>query len=178
MEKNFKVVLIAAILGGLLVGGIGSFFYYYFQDGLGAEPENEAHANALPPSTGLESTSHGNLTIYRDPAEAFRAAKEERKPVFLDFFADWCTNCVKFQDRMIQDPSLNQALQSSIVLKVDEEDSAFSDYARDGRFKEINEALPLFAVLDSSHELVWKGQDYLDSKSMIQALQEAARRSK
>lgn len=166
----------AAILGGLLVGGVGSFLFYYFQDGLGAQPE--AHQDQeMPPSTGLKAVSHGNLTIFRDPAEAFRTAKEQKKPVFVDFFADWCANCVKFQDRMVQDSELNKALKSSIVLKIDEEDSAFSAYARDGRFNEINEALPLFAVMNSSHELVWKGQDYLDGESMIRALQKAAQQS-
>lgn len=170
MQKPFKVLLIAAILGGLLVGALGSFLYFYFQEGLEARPEL---VSTTPPATGLEPEDHGNLTIYRDPAVAFEEATAKGEPVFIDFYADWCANCVKFQTKMLEDSQLNEALSHAIVLKVDEMDTSFEHYAREGRFQELNESLPLFAVLTPGNELIWKGQDYLDTRSMIQALNEA-----
>ena len=169
MKNTFRTFLFAAIAGSLLIGATGSFLYFYFN----SKSSVAAPVSQEPPSSGIAETRHGNLTIYRDPAEAFAQARKTGRPVFLDFYADWCVNCVKFQDRMLQDDALNQALSESIVLKVVEDDAAFQHYSLEGRLPEINESLPLFAVLSPANDLVWKGQDYLDSQSMIEALNRA-----
>ncbi|MBI41775.1 MAG: hypothetical protein CMF59_19440 [Leptospiraceae bacterium] len=168
---RFRTFVLAAIVASFTVGAAGSFLFFYFQDGLDANEEKVTDRS--PPEYSAEPIKHGNLTIYRSPAMAFRQAKQASRPVFLDFYADWCLNCVKFQKRMLEDTHLNQALSEAIVLKVIDTDPAFEHYTQEGRFPELNEALPLFAVLNPENELIWKGQDYLDSKSMIQALNQA-----
>lgn len=171
MENRFRTILLASIVASLLVGAAGSFLFLYFQDGLGANAESQT--DQTPPESDIASIEHGNLVVHRNPAEAFRIARQKNRPVFLDFYADWCANCVKFQSRMLEDKALNQALKNSVILKVVDTDVAFDHYSREGRFSELNESLPLFAVLNSRNELIWKGQDYLDTAAMIQALKQA-----
>ncbi|HBS05276.1 MAG TPA: hypothetical protein DEA96_09940 [Leptospiraceae bacterium] len=169
--ERFRTILLAAIIASVTVGAAGSFLFFYLQQGLDANAEPVTDRS--PPEDSIEPVQHGNLTVYRNPAGAFELARKQGQPVFLDFYADWCGNCVKFQKRMLEDKALNQALQQAVVLQVIDTDPAFEHYSREGRFPELNEALPLFAVLNAKNELIWKGQNYLDSDSMIQAMKEA-----
>ncbi|NOR39820.1 MAG: thioredoxin fold domain-containing protein, partial [Gammaproteobacteria bacterium] len=41
------------------------------------------------------------------------------KPVMLDFYADWCTYCLKMEDYTFSDPGVQQALASVTLLQAD-----------------------------------------------------------
>jgi len=113
----------------------------------------------------------GNLTFYRDKEFAFTLAEKENKPIFLDFFAEWCTNCKEFYKIANDNPELNQALSNSVILKIYDTDKEFDEYAEMSDFQELRIGLPFFAVLKSDGEtLIWKTTDYKDSRGMIRAL--------
>ena len=46
-------------------------------------------------------------------------AKAQGKPVMLDFYADWCTSCKVMEATTLNDPTLIQALEKFVVIKVD-----------------------------------------------------------
>lgn len=113
---------------------------------------------------------HANLTWHRVPEAAFVEAREKNKNIFVDFYADWCTNCVEFS-RIAHEPGpLNQALGEAVLLKITDTDPAFLTYESDPRYAELRIGLPFFLVLSPSGSLIFKTNDYLAHERMMQAI--------
>lgn len=49
-------------------------------------------------------------------------AKKDGKPLLMDFYASWCTDCVRMDKTTFRDPSARAAMQRFVRLKVDLED--------------------------------------------------------
>ena len=49
--------------------------------------------------------------------QALAVAKREGKPVFIDFWASWCKNCLKMEKTTFRDPEVTQRLESFVKLK-------------------------------------------------------------
>ena len=50
---------------------------------------------------------------------ALKESVRQGKPVMLDFYADWCTYCVKMEDDTFSDPRVRQALADVTLLQAD-----------------------------------------------------------
>ena len=46
-------------------------------------------------------------------------ATAANRPVMLDFYADWCFDCVRLDKRTFTDPSVQQALANAVLLRAD-----------------------------------------------------------
>ncbi len=46
-------------------------------------------------------------------------AKQQGKPLMLDFYADWCTSCVELERYTFSDPEVRAALQGFVLLQAD-----------------------------------------------------------
>ncbi|WP_425528945.1 protein-disulfide reductase DsbD family protein [Leptospira yasudae] len=121
-------------------------------------------------ASAAEIETKGNLSWFRTPGKAYTAGKEEGKKVFIDFYADWCTNCKAFEELTQNDPALNEALRGAILLKIKDQDPIFETYANDPRFEELKIGLPFFVILDENGNLLYKNTDYQDTTTMIQTL--------
>lgn len=112
----------------------------------------------------------GNLSFHRDVKAAFALAKKSGKPIFLDFYADWCVNCKLFNKLAVRDKTLNAALQKAVLVKIYDTDAAFREYAKKPYFQELNSGLPFFVVLSPDGKPRWKTQDYRNVAGMVKAL--------
>ncbi|XDD52017.1 protein-disulfide reductase DsbD family protein [Leptospira sp. WS92.C1] len=119
-----------------------------------------------------EIEAKGNLSWFRIPQKAYAEGKDESKKVFIDFYADWCTNCKAFEELTQKDFALNEALQGAVLLKIKDDDPIFETYARDPRFEELKIGLPFFVILDAEGNLLYKNTDYQDTNTMIQTLKQ------
>jgi len=50
---------------------------------------------------------------------ALAASRAQGKPVMLDFYADWCTYCIKMEDSTFPDPGVQAALANTTLLQAD-----------------------------------------------------------
>ena len=57
------------------------------------------------------------------------ALKNAKKPVMLDFYADWCVNCVEFEQFTFSDPRVKAKLDNFTLLKVDVTKNSADDKA-------------------------------------------------
>lgn len=127
--------------------------------------ETSAGGNSIPAEV------HGNLEWHRSKAEVYRIAKETGKPIFIDFYADWCTNCKEFQKLTLSHKEWNETFKNKAILwKVYDTDPIFEEFANDPNYPELKIGLPFFLILNPEGKMIYKSNDYLDTKGMINAI--------
>ncbi|TGL46717.1 peptide permease [Leptospira wolffii] len=119
----------------------------------------------------FQTIKEGNLTWFRSKDDAFQVAKANNQKVFIDFYADWCTNCVEFKKMTQSNQTLNSGLQKATLYKVMDHDEEFSNYLKDPKLAELKLGLPFFAVFDHNKNLIFKTNDYLKIQEMIQSIE-------
>lgn len=156
VQKTKKAFLVLATIVGIMFIGKGIL------PASGINNDNRSTSMSSEPKTEQK----GQLTWYLDHDAAYMAAKEKSKPVFIDFHADWCTNCKEFQKTTQSNPTLNEALRNAVLLKVYEGSATFKKYAADPRFPELKVGLPFFLITDKDENLLYKTNDYLKADEM------------
>lgn len=89
--------------------------------------------NPLEKLTCKESSkevSHTNFTRVKNLDEFNKALKASQKPVMLDFYADWCVNCIELENFTFSDARVKTKMANYTLLQVDvtknsDEDKAF-----------------------------------------------------
>ncbi len=89
--------------------------------------------NPLEKLTCKESgkeVSHTAFTRVKNLDEFNKALKASSKPVMLDFYADWCVNCIELENFTFSDARVKAKLENYTLLQVDvtknsDEDKAF-----------------------------------------------------
>lgn len=117
---------------------------------------------------------HG-LSGYFDYEQAIACAREQQKPLFIDFTGHGCVNCREMEARVWSDPQVLERLKNDFVLValyVDEKtelpESAWYTSAYDGKVKKTigkqnadlqitrfnNNAQPFYVILDPEENLL------------------------
>jgi len=109
----------------------------------------------------------GLLTWHLNKEAAYSKAGETGKLVFVDFHADWCTNCKAFQEKTQKDTELNAALQNAVLYKVYDTSPEFDNYRNDPRFPELKVGIPFFLITDASGNVLYKTNDFTRTDEMI-----------
>jgi len=144
-----------------------------------------AFLSGFPPPSSYSYYHHeSEFKIYHDLAEGMQMAKQENKPIFIDFTGWACVNCRKMEETVWVDPQIAEILKRDYVmvsLYVDEKielpaDQQFVYKTSDGRLKEIktvgnkwatlqtetfhNNAQPFYAVIAADSTLLIPTEDY------------------
>lgn len=100
-------------------------------------------------------------------------AREQQRPMLVDFYADWCTACVQFDQITFKDPDVAAVLEQFLLVRIDSTKS--SDYLVDlqNRFKVIG--LPLIVIIDAQggSERI---QGFLDAKRFLPLIKRAEKK--
>ena len=118
-------------------------------------------------------TPKTKLPWLRSEPEALALAKKEQRPVFVDFWAQWCLPCKELEEEILSKAPARKALSRFVLLKID----VTKDTPADRRLQEKYSAteLPQLIVLDSDGtELGRRGK--LDSLADLLALLNRATR--
>jgi thioredoxin:protein disulfide reductase len=73
-------------------------------------------ADGVQRATQMEFTKVDSIA---DVEREVAAAQQRNQPVFLDFYADWCVDCVRLERTTFQDPRVIQAMSEVHLLKAD-----------------------------------------------------------
>jgi thiol:disulfide interchange protein DsbD len=73
-------------------------------------------ADGVQRATRMEFTKVDSIA---DVEREVAAAQQRNQPVFLDFYADWCVDCVRLERTTFQDPRVIQAMSQVHLLKAD-----------------------------------------------------------
>ncbi|MDH5476442.1 MAG: thioredoxin family protein [Cyclobacteriaceae bacterium] len=151
----------------------------------------------LPKYANILHYPHG-LKGYFDYQQAVACAKQQNKPIFIDFTGHGCVNCRKMEERVWSDPEVLHRLKNDFVmlaLYVDdkttlpEEEWYTSEY--DGKIKKTigkqnadfqitrfhNNAQPYYIILDPNENLLMQPKAYdLNVSTFVAFLEEAKRK--
>ena len=107
------------------------------------------------PLSSVENDSDRNLSLNGEEvpqpiANALAVAQTENKPLFVDFFAEWCIACKTLEQQILNSVEVQSALENYVVVKVDTE--LFPD---SGMYYKIV-GMPTLIVLDLKGEELFR----------------------
>jgi len=88
--------------------------------------QNLASLTAGAPATAASLPAGELFHRYSQPKDiedALTRAKREGKPVIMDFYATWCTDCVRMEKTTFADPRVRAALKNYVLLQADVTDN-------------------------------------------------------
>ncbi len=94
----------------------------------------------------------GGITWFTDEAAAMARAQEQKKPMMIDFRADWCTYCLKLEAETFPDAKVVAEAKRFVALKVD--CPAGDDAAKAIQRKYGVQGLPTIVFVDSSGQIL------------------------
>ena len=145
-DKKPKISLTRKILGVLSLGFFGYLLYGLFP---AERPRLQLLSGILPPTNVSYFQAEDGILGMKPEHDFYKAlevAKQENKPVLIDFTGYGCENCRKMEEFVWSEPDVLPILQNEVVLAslyVDDKEPLPADQQQkidlgEGRFKKIS----------------------------------------
>lgn len=160
----------AAIIAGAVIGGLHLNF------GTGSAAMLRKTAGILLLTVGIYGciawmlTPKQKLPWLHDEAEAVALAKREHRPLVIDFGADWCAPCKKFEVETFANPEVYSELERFVLLKIDATNP--SDTVDQLEKKYEAETLPAVLVFDGQGQRVVKIGEWMAPDKLLPILKQ------
>ena len=145
--------------------------------GLGQTPIiTTAHANDVGLGKSQNTANQAiqeeaGISWYRSFDAAQKMAQQSGKPIFIDFYADWCANCIAFKAEVAHNLRLNQVLkEKAVAVKLVDKEPEFEKFRADREHRQLKIGLPYFVILSADGELIWSSTDYKATEKMVAVL--------
>ncbi|TAL43947.1 MAG: thioredoxin family protein [Methylovulum sp.] len=160
--------LMSLIIGGwLVVAGLGQMPFIKNAEA------NIIAGNSQHITTGSASAiqEEAGIAWHRSYAAAQKLAAQTGKPVFIDFYASWCANCIAFKEETVHNKALNDALRNNaIAVKLVDNEPEFEKFRTHPEHRQLKIGLPYFAILTPDGLVAWSGTDYKATQKMVSIL--------
>jgi len=107
--------------------------------------------------------------------EAVNSAVNEGKPVFVDFFADWCVECVRMENTTFKSPTVVSALSGYSLLRLDLTANDAADKAVLKKFNLFGPPALLFFGLDGQEIRNLRVIGYQDGAEFTKTIEKATK---
>ena len=124
--------------------------------------------------SGVHSSQHLQFQRIKTIADfngALQNSGAAGKPVMLDFYADWCTYCLKMEDYTFSDPRVQAALAGATLLQADVTDNDSEDLALLNHFKLFAPPAILFFDTDGQEQRKHRLVGFMKAEEFIKHLQ-------
>lgn len=106
-----------------------------------------------------------STTAFPEPvASALAQAREATRPVFIDFYAEWCAPCKIIEGKIIPDSRVQAALDGYIFVRVDMD----IDLKAGQRFNIVG--MPTLLVLSGEGEELFRHVGLIDPGDLAEQL--------
>ncbi len=120
-------------------------------------------AGGEPVPTSLTASA----TAFPEPvASALAEARDATRPVFIDFYAEWCAPCKISEGKIIPDSRVQAALVGFILVRVDLD----IDLKAGGRFNVVG--MPTLLVLSGEGEELFRHVGLIEPGDLAERLLE------
>ncbi len=162
--RRFAGVLLLLVGGWMLINGLNRIPMITTSVAATKEPASVASQNRR-----IENDA--GIAWYRHFKDAQEAAMQTGKPIFIDFYASWCANCVAFKEETRNDVVLNRALREHAVsLKLIDQEAEFEQFKQRPEHRQLKIGLPYFAIVHPDGRLLWSGTDYQATRKIARLL--------
>ncbi len=80
-------------------------------------------SSALAINTARSAELFERVTSLATIEERFATARAQARPVILDYYADWCVECLRMEKTTFADPRVRKALEPFVLLQADVTDA-------------------------------------------------------
>ena len=157
------------IAGAVAGFGLVALLFYLTAHETYPPRRDDPAAESFRPSKKSPSSSLPFISLSLD--EALVRARAEKKLVFVDVYADWCTWCTKMDEDVFIDSRVQGALLDFVPIKVDADKGGGRSVANRYRV----EGLPAYLVLDGEGAVVGRFDGYLPVEAFLLKLGRASR---
>lgn len=124
-------------------------------------PRIDAGGEPVPTSLTVSSTA------FPEPvASALAEARDATRPVFIDFYAEWCAPCKIIEGKILPDPRVQAALDGFIFVRVDMD----IDLKAGQRFNVVG--MPTLLVLSGEGEELFRHVGLIEPGDLAERLLE------
>ncbi len=122
-SRQAVLVAAAAAGAGVLLGSVQASFSGPRLEKLGKAAGLALTVGGIVYAIGAagarEQTAAATLPWLHDEVQALALARAERRPVIIDFWADWCTACKELDQTAWSDPQVREDAKRFVAVKVD-----------------------------------------------------------
>lgn len=113
-------------------------------------------------SNTASTQSHPTVKWYTNLTAGLQEAKNTDKPVFIDFYAGWCSYCKKLDENTLSNSSVEEKLsQNYVLVKIDTDQNP--DLS--SQYQIYN--LPTMVILNSNGQEIKRQQGYITADQLL-----------